>query len=84
MAIDASLSNGNGHSHAPLELDALVIGGGFSGTYLLHKLRDELQMNVKIFESGSDIGGAWQANRHPGARVDCHAPLYGYTLPKVW
>lgn len=84
MAIDTSLSNGNGHSHSPLELDALVIGGGFSGVYLLHKLRDELQMNIKIFESGLDIGGTWQANRYPGARVDCHAPLYGYTLSKVW
>ncbi|RJE27050.1 monooxygenase [Aspergillus sclerotialis] len=67
-----------------LQLDALIIGAGFSGIYTLHKLRDEMNMNVKIFEARSDIGGTWNNNRYPGARVDSPAPLYGYTLPKVW
>lgn len=84
MAIGLSVSNGDENPNAPLQLDALVIGGGFSGVYLLHKLRDVLHMKVKIFESGSDIGGTWHANRYPGARVDCPAPMYAYSLPKVW
>lgn len=67
-----------------LELDALIIGAGFSGIYILHKLRDEMNMRVKIFEASSDIGGTWNNNRYPGARVDSPVPLYGYTLPKVW
>lgn len=67
-----------------LELDALIIGAGFSGIYLLHKLRDELKLNVKVFESNSDIGGTWYANQYPGARVDCPAPTYALSIDKVW
>jgi cation diffusion facilitator CzcD-associated flavoprotein CzcO len=67
-----------------VNVDALIIGAGFSGIHLLHKLRDELKLSVKIFEAESDIGGTWHANRYPGARVDCPAPLYGYTSRKVW
>lgn len=52
-------SNGhiNGHSEA-LELDALIIGAGFSGCYLLYRLRQE-GFNVKIVEAGSRLGGIW-------------------------
>ena len=80
MAPNSSLSNGTTN----LELDALIIGAGFSGIYTLHKLRDEMNMKVKVFEAASDIGGTWNNNRYPGARVDSPAPLYAYTLPKVW
>lgn len=41
-----------------LELDALVIGGGFGGVYLLKRLRDEGR-SVKLVEAGSDYGGVW-------------------------
>ncbi|KAH8695419.1 putative dimethylaniline monooxygenase [Talaromyces proteolyticus] len=71
-------------SPSHINLDALIIGAGFSGIYLLHKLRDELKLSVKIFEAKSDIGGTWHANRYPGARVDCPAPLYAYSSQKVW
>lgn len=70
-----------------LELDALIIGGGFSGCLLLHKLRDELKLNVKIFEAGSYLGGTWYWNRYPGARVDCPVPgyeLYNPALLEDW
>ncbi|CAG8891791.1 unnamed protein product [Penicillium egyptiacum] len=71
-------------SNAITILDALIIGSGFSGIYLLHKLRDELKLDAKIFEAESDIGGTWNNNRYPGARVDCPVPLYAYSSPKVW
>lgn len=74
----------NPDSHCTLNLDALIVGSGFSGIYLLHKLRDELRLNVKVFEAEADIGGTWNNNRYPGARVDCPIPLYAYSLPKVW
>ena len=41
-----------------LELDALVIGGGFGGVYLLHRLRQE-GFNVKMVEAGTALGGIW-------------------------
>lgn len=40
-----------------IQLDAVVVGAGFGGTYMLKHLRDDLGMKVKIFEAGSDIGG---------------------------
>ncbi|GKZ27785.1 hypothetical protein AbraIFM66951_005248 [Aspergillus brasiliensis] len=71
-------------STGTMDLDALIIGAGFSGIYLLHKLRDELKLNVKIFEAESGIGGTWNNNRYPGARVDCPIPLYAYSSPEMW
>ena len=32
-------------------LDVAVVGAGFSGMYLLHRLRDELGLNVQLFEA---------------------------------
>ncbi|GLI76997.1 hypothetical protein PoHVEF18_005279 [Penicillium ochrochloron] len=68
----------------PLELDAVIAGAGFSGIYILHRLRDELNLNVKILEAGSDIGGTWYWNTYPGARVDCPAPIYAFGIEEVW
>ncbi|KAI2614715.1 cyclopentanone 1,2-monooxygenase [Hypoxylon fragiforme] len=65
------------------ELDALVIGGGFSGVYQLKKLREE-GYKVKLVEAGSGYGGIWYWNRYPGARVDSHAPHYQFSDPNLW
>lgn len=67
-----------------LDLDVLVIGGGFSGCLLLHKIRDELKLNVKIIEAGPSVGGTWYWNRYPGARVDCSVPGYELFSPAIW
>ena len=66
-----------------LQLDALVVGAGLSGLYTLHKLR-RLGLNAKIFEAGKEVGGVWNWNRYPGARVDSEVPYYQYSLPEVW
>ena len=44
-----------------LDLDAVVIGGGFAGVYLLYKLRKE-GFNVKLLEAGTGLGGIWHWN----------------------
>jgi cation diffusion facilitator CzcD-associated flavoprotein CzcO len=44
-----------------LELDAVVIGAGFAGVYLLHRLRNE-GFNVKLVEAGTGLGGIWYWN----------------------
>ena len=69
-------------------LDAVVIGAGFSGLYLLYCLRKS-KLAVKVFDGASGIGGTWWWNRYPGARVDFpRAPFYAYTfsdeLVKEW
>ena len=67
----------------PLELDAVVVGAGFSGVYVLQRLRDELKMNVKILEAGSRLGGVWNWNSYPGARVDNPSPYYAFDFEEV-
>ena len=61
-------------------LDALVVGAGFSGLYLLHRLRAE-GFTVRLVEASDGVGGVWQNNRYPGARVDApSAPFYAFTF----
>ena len=66
----------------PREYDAIIIGAGFSGLYQLHKLRDELGLNVRVLEKGSGIGGTWFWNRYPGARCDSESYYYCYSFNK--
>ena len=40
-------------------LDAIIIGAGFSGIYQLLSLRDKLGMQVKVLEVGAGVGGTW-------------------------
>jgi len=63
----------------PTELDVVVVGAGFSGLYMLYKLR-RLNMTVKVVEAGSDIGGTWFWNRYPGARCDVERMHYSYSF----
>ncbi|HZC16652.1 MAG TPA: NAD(P)/FAD-dependent oxidoreductase [Caulobacteraceae bacterium] len=60
------------------QADAIVIGAGFGGMYMLHKLR-ELGLTVQGFEAGTDVGGTWYWNRYPGARCDIPSLAYSYT-----
>ena len=58
-------TNGSSSGKAlKLNLDAVVIGAGFSGIYLLHKLR-QAGFNVKLVEAGGGLGGVWHWNRYP-------------------
>jgi len=60
-----------------VELDAVVVGAGFAGLYMLHRLRG-LGLSVRVFEAGSGIGGTWYWNRYPGARCDIESLEYSY------
>ena len=44
----------------------VIIGAGFSGMYMLHSLRDKLDLNVTVIEAGGGVGGTWYWNRYPG------------------
>src|SRR6202035_3851117 len=61
------------------EFDAVVIGAGVSGLYQLYKLR-ELGLKVRVFETGTNVGGTWYWNRYPGARFDSESWTYGYSF----
>ncbi len=58
------------------DLDAVVIGAGFSGMYMLKSLRDKLGLKVKVIEMGDTVGGTWYWNRYPGARCDSDSYIY--------
>jgi len=59
--------------------DAIIIGAGISGLYQLLTLR-RLGMSVRVFESGTGVGGTWYWNRYPGARFDSESYSYGYSF----
>ena len=63
-----------------VEYDAIVIGGGFAGMYMLKRLRDDLGLNVQVFERGDGVGGTWYWNRYPGARCDVESMFYSYSF----
>ncbi|MEC9154244.1 MAG: NAD(P)-binding protein, partial [Pseudomonadota bacterium] len=65
------------------KFDVVIVGAGFSGLYLLHSLRNE-GFKVRLIEAQSGLGGVWQANRYPGARVDSHVPNYEYSIEACW
>jgi len=64
-----------------LDFDAIVIGAGVSGLYQLYRLR-ELGLHVRVFETGSAVGGTWYWNRYPGARFDSESWTYGYSFSR--
>jgi len=64
-----------------LDFDAIIIGAGVSGLYQLYKLR-ELGLTVRVFETGTGVGGTWYWNRYPGARFDSESWTYGYSFSR--
>jgi cyclohexanone monooxygenase len=61
--------------------DAIVVGAGFSGLYMLHRLR-EAGLSARVYETGNDVGGVWYWNRYPGARCDVESVYYSFTFSK--
>ncbi|WP_059016831.1 NAD(P)/FAD-dependent oxidoreductase [Mycobacterium sp. M26] len=60
-------------------LDVLVIGAGFSGLYMLHRLR-QLGLRARVLEKADNVGGTWLFNRYPGARCDIESIEYSYSF----
>lgn len=65
-----------------VDFDAVVVGAGFGGLYSVHKLRNELGLNVRGYDNGSDVGGTWYWNRYPGALSDTESYIYRYSFDK--
>jgi hypothetical protein len=79
--------SGNASAAVPAEVDAAVIGAGFSGLYMLYRLR-ELGFSAVALDEAGDVGGTWYWNRYPGARCDVPTTDYAYSfdpqLEKDW
>jgi cyclohexanone monooxygenase len=59
--------------------DAVVVGAGFAGLYMLHRLRG-LGFSARVFEAGGGVGGTWYWNRYPGARCDVESMQYSFSF----
>ena len=62
-----------------LDYDAIIVGAGIAGLYQLYQLR-KIGLKVRVFESGTGVGGTWYWNRYPGARFDSESYSYGYSF----
>jgi len=61
------------------QVDVAVVGAGFAGLYLLHRLR-KAGFTAVVLEEADDVGGTWYWNRYPGARCDIQTIDYSYTF----
>ncbi|KEF62633.1 uncharacterized protein A1O9_00606 [Exophiala aquamarina CBS 119918] len=66
-----------------LEVDALVVGGGFGGVFCFYLLR-KAGFKTVIYEAGNDLGGTWRWNCYPGAMVDSEIPEYQLSIPETY
>ena len=64
---------------SPDQFDVVVVGAGFAGMYLLHKMR-QLGLSARVYEQGTGVGGTWYWNRYPGARCDIESMQYSYSF----
>ena len=69
------------------DFDVVIVGAGFAGLYMLHRLR-EAGFTARVFEAGDGVGGTWYWNRYPGARCDIESVDYSYSfspeLEQAW
>jgi len=61
----------------PSAVDVVIVGAGFSGLYLLHRMRKQ-GISARCFERGDGVGGTWYWNRYPGARCDVESMQYSF------
>jgi len=66
-------------SKVTANIDAVVVGAGLAGLYMLYRLRG-LGLSARVYEAGKDVGGTWYWNRYPGARCDVDSMEYSYSF----
>jgi cyclohexanone monooxygenase len=64
------------------DLDVLVVGAGFGGIYMLHKLRNDLGLEAVAIDKAGGVGGTWYWNRYPGALSDSESFVYQYSFDR--
>jgi cyclohexanone monooxygenase len=69
------------HAPVPHQTDVVIIGAGFGGMYMLHRVRG-LGLSAIVFDVAGGVGGTWYWNRYPGARCDVESMQYSYSFSK--
>jgi len=65
------------------EYDAVILGAGFGAVASLIRLR-RLNLKIRVYEKGGNLGGVWYWNCYPGARVDSDSPVYQRDDEELW
>ena len=78
-ATDTTPSQAGAAAQEPARFDAVIIGAGFAGLYMLHRLRG-MGLAARVIEAAGDVGGVWYWNRYPGARCDVESLQYSYSF----
>ena len=63
------------------DINVLVVGGGISGLAAAVQLK-RLGIPFEVVERQGGIGGTWQRNIYPGARVDTSSFMYQFKFEK--
>src|SRR6266851_2954207 len=71
------MSDGHTRPEQTPAFDAVIVGAGFAGMYMLHRLRG-MGFKARVYEAGTGVGGTWYWNRYPGARCDVESMQYSY------
>jgi cation diffusion facilitator CzcD-associated flavoprotein CzcO/acetyl esterase/lipase len=77
MVADSALQSTSGGTTQ--QVDVAVVGAGFAGLYLLHRLR-KAGLTTVVLDEAKDVGGTWYWNRYPGARCDIQTIDYSYSF----
>ena len=66
----------------PEGLDAVIVGAGFAGLYMLYRV-NRMGCSARIYEAGGGVGGTWFWNCYPGARCDIDSLEYSYSFGRA-
>ena len=61
-------------------LDVVIIGAGFAGIAMAHRLARDGRLTFLVLEKGDRPGGTWRDNVYPGCACDIPAPLYSLSF----
>ena len=64
----------------PAEVSVAVIGAGFAGIAMGHRLKQEGVEEFVILDRAEGVGGVWRANTYPGAACDVPSHLYSFSF----
>ena len=64
----------------PDEVEVAVVGSGFSGLAMAHRLREDGVTDFVVLERAREVGGTWRDNSYPGCACDVPSHLYSLSF----
>src|SRR3954470_9703610 len=64
----------------PDEVEVAIVGAGFSGLAMAHRLREDGETDFVVLERARDVGGTWRDNTYPGCACDVPSHLYSFSF----